>query len=102
MFIAAQREVTHALDHAGKRLGQSCISKGGRCLQSEQVLFHNASGNDDRFGVSTVQKQQVVTQILSAMFAIVALPAWRRVRGHNSFTNRPSSRLWMDFADRSR
>ena len=95
------RAVVEPLHDARQRFGQCGIYEGSFRAEPEHVFLNEARWNDDRFCISAIQEQQIVTKVFLPVLAIEAFPAGSGIGDHDTISAVPSSNVAGHFADRA-
>ena len=70
--------------NARERLGHCGIHKGHMRRNLQHILAHNAAGDADVFGISTVVEEQILAKIAAFLAAEKTYAARRGVRRHHT------------------
>ena len=88
-----------SLRHAGQRLGQRRVGESRPRFEAQEVLLHHAGGDDNRFGISAIEKKEVVAKIFLALLAIAAIAARRGIGRHHPVPHPPAPDTGSHFAN---
>ena len=83
----AQLCVLHSLDDAGERLDERGVAEIGFRFEPQQIFLDEPRGNDNGFGISAVQKQQIFAEIFLAATAVKTFAARRGIGRHDAVAN---------------
>ena len=89
LLSGAQFRVCHSLDDAGERFDECGVAEIGFRFEPQQVFLHEPRGNDNGFGISAVQKQQIFAEIFLAATAVKTSTARRGIGGHDAVADAP-------------
>ena len=74
MLPGARLNVFDSLHHTGERFGQGGVFELRVTFQLQKIFLHNARRDDDGFRVSSVQKEQIIADVLLLVFAMKTFP----------------------------
>src|SRR5207247_11292760 len=88
-LTGAQFQILDALHDARERLGQRGVAKAYLRFEPEQIFFNQSRGHHNGFGVSAIQKQQVVAEVFLAALTEETVAAGSRVGGDDAIADAP-------------
>src|SRR5258708_1791405 len=88
--------------NASQWFGQSGVFETCLGLKSQEIFFDKALRDDNRFGVSAIEKEQIVAKILLVVLAIKAFGARSGVRDDDALADFPISNRGMYLGNNSR
>jgi hypothetical protein len=86
-------------DHTGQWLSQSRVGKGCVATQAQHVFFDEARWDNNRLGVSAIEKQQIIAKILLAVLTIETFAARGGIGHDHAVAQTPTFNSRSDLGD---